>query len=427
MNSWIGPVAAGACVLAVAIAGSAALSGQKADEPWGGVLDEHPRIAYASRPTTDRVAALNQALAAGSRSLRREPQSGYLASVLDALGVPVESQLLVFSKTGVQRTYTGPHTPRAIFFNRSVVVAHVPGAPFLELAAQDPQQGVVFYTLDQTAASPALERRTSCLTCHVSAATLNVPGMIVRSNTVDEGGNVMPQFGSYDVSHETPHPDRWGGWYVTSDPLAIPYAQRAHTGNITFTGGGSTSNQVFVDWLNSAPETRGYLSPQSDIVALLVFDHQMRAINLLTRLNWEARVAAAGTSTAGAPDPAIGKLANELADYLLFLSEQPPSVPLIARDGFAERLEPQALKDKQGRSLAKLDLNTRLMRYPCSYMVYSEAFDGLPEAVKQAVYARIIDVLSSPDQRVSDARVSAADRRATLEILRETKADFPGH
>ena len=96
-------------------------------------------------------------------------------------------------------------------------------------------------------------------------------------------------------------------------PLAIPYAQRAHTGNITFTRGGSTSYQVFVDWLNSAPETRGYLSPQSDIVALLVFDHQMRAINLLTRLNWEARVAAAGTSAARAPEPGIGKLANELA------------------------------------------------------------------------------------------------------------------
>jgi hypothetical protein len=410
----------------MAIAGSAAPSGQKAEEPWGGVLDEHPRIAYASRPTTDRVAKLNQTLAAGGGSLRRDPQTGYLASVLDALGIPVESQLLVFSKTGVQRAYTGPHTPRAIFFDKSVVVAHVPGAPFLELAAHDPQQGVVFYTLDQNTAAPTLRRQTGCLTCHVSATTMNVPGMIVRSNTVDEAGNVMPKFGSYDVSHETPHPDRWGGWYVTSDPLAIPYAQRAHTGNITFSGSGSTSNQVFVDWLNSAPESRGYLSPLSDIVALLVFDHQMRAINLLTRLNWEARVAPAIASTS-VSDPGVRGLANELADYLLFLSEQPPSVPLIARPGFAERLAPQAPKDALGRSLAQLDLTTRLLRYPCSYMVYSEAFDGLPPPVKQAVYARMIEVLSSADTRVSDARVSAADRRAVLEILRATKPDFPGH
>jgi hypothetical protein len=425
MKTWIGPVAAGACALAAAIAGSAAVSGQQGAEPWGGVLDEHPAVAYATRPTTDRVATLSQALSSGARSLRREPQTGYLVPLLEALGVPVESQLLVFSKTGVQRAFTGPHTPRAIFYDRSVVVAHVPGAPFLELAAHDPQQGVVFYTLDQTAVPPVLRRQTSCLTCHVSATTLNVPGMIVRSNTVDEGGNAMPQFGSDDVSHETPHPDRWGGWYVTSDPLAIPYAQRAHTGNITFTTSGSTSNQVFIDWLNSTPEARGYLSPQSDIVALLVFDHQMRAINLLTRLNWEARVAPGGAAAVSSPE--VRTLVNELSDYLLFLTEQPPTVPLIARAGFAEHLAPAAPKDSRGRSLAQLELTTRLLKYPCSYMVYSEAFDGLAAPVKQAVYARIVDTLSSPDRRVGDARVSAADRRAVLEILRETKADFPGH
>jgi hypothetical protein len=426
MKEWIGLALASAGVLGMAIAGRAAAPGRQSGEPWGGVLDEHPRIAYASRPTTDRVAKLNQALVSGARSLRRDPQTGYLAPILEALGVPVESQLLVFSKTGVQRAFTGPHTPRAIFFDPSVVVAHVPGAPVIELAAHDPQQGVVFYTLDQAAEPPVLTRRTSCLTCHVSATTLNVPGMIVRSNTVDEGGNVMPQFGSYDVSHETPHPDRWGGWYVTSDPLAVPYAQRAHTGNITFSGGGSTSNQVFIDWLNSSPETRGYLSPLSDIVALLVFDHQMRAINLLTRLNWEARVASADRDAA-ISDPALRGLANELADYLLFLSEQPPTVPLIARPGFAERLERKAPKDRRGRSFAQLDLEARLLRYPCSYMVYAEAFDGLPPAVKQSVYARMIEVLSSPDRRVGGARVSAADRRAVLEILRDTKPDFPGH
>jgi hypothetical protein len=424
LKRCIGLALASAGVLGMAIAGRAAAPGQKSEEPWGGVLDEHPRIAYASRPTTDRVARLNQALASGTRSLRRDPQTGYVAPILEALGVPVESQLLVFSKTGVQRAYTGPHTPRAIFFDQSVVVAHVPGAPVIELAAHDPQQGVVFYTLDQATAPPVLTRRTSCLTCHVSATTLYVPGMIVRSNTVDEGGNVMPQFGSYDVSHETPHPDRWGGWYVTSDPLAVPYAQRAHTGNITFSRGGSTSNQVFIDWLNSSPETRGYLSPLSDIVALLVFDHQMRAINLLTRLNWEARVAS-DNGTTSVSDPTVRGLVNELADYLLFLGEQPPSVPLIARPGFAERLEPKAPKDRLGRSCAQLDLATRLLRYPCSYMVYSEAFDGLPAAVKQAIYARMADVLSSTDRRVGDARVSVADRRAVLEILRETKPDFP--
>jgi len=423
-TEWFGRALAGAAIAGMAVAGGASVSGQKGTESWGGVLDQHPRIAYRSRPTTDRVARLSQALASGAQSLRREPQTGYLAPILSALGVPVESQLLVFSKTGVQREYTSPHMPRAIFFDQSVVVAHVPGAPVLELAAHDPQQGVVFYTLDQVAEPPVLRRQTSCLACHVSATTMYVPGMIVRSNTVDEGGNLMPRLGSYDVTHATPHPDRWGGWYVTSDPLAVPYAQRAHSGNITFSPNGSTSNQVFIDWLNSEPERRGYLSPQSDIVALLVFDHQMRAMNLLTRLNWEARVAA---DEGGSAVTTVRDLATELADYLLFLSEQPPTVPLIARAGFAEQLAPRAPRDGRGRSLAQLDLTTRLLRYPCSYMVYSDAFDGLPPAVRQAVYARMIDVLSSPDRRLGDARVSAADRQAVLEILRETRPDFPGH
>ena len=120
------------------------------------------------------------------------------------------------------------------------------------------------------------------------------PGLIARSHTVGEDGNILPQTGSQDVNHETPHPDRWGGWFVTSEDAAAAVCAAGTSGNITFSGQGNTSNQVFVDWLNSSPETRGYLSSSSDIVGLLVFDHQMHAINLLTRLNWESRVAASG-------------------------------------------------------------------------------------------------------------------------------------
>jgi hypothetical protein len=413
----------GAAALGMAIATSALTSGQK-QEGWAGVLDEHPSIQYATRLPTDRVTTLNQALARKERSLRRDPRTGYLLPVLEALGVPVESQLLVFSKTGVQRAYTSPHNPRAIFFDESVVVAYVPGSPMIELAAHDPQQGVVFYTLEQAAAAPALIRRTSCLTCHVSASTLDVPGLIVRSNTVGDDGNVLSQFGSYDVTHKTPHPDRWGGWFVTSDLLSVPYAQRAHTGNITFSGRGNTSNQVFIDWLNSAPETRGYLSPLSDIVALLVFDHQMHAINLLTRLNWESRVASTRDHVS-ASDDTLRSLVNALAEYLLFVGEVPPSVALTPRPGFAERLASRTPEDRHGRSLGQLDLVNRLARYPCSYMVYSEAFEGLSPAVKQAVYGRMIGLLAGHDRDARSVRMSAEDRRAVLDILRDTKPDFP--
>src|SRR3977135_1671256 len=148
-GTWRGRLLAGRAGLLMATPGSALMSGQK-PEPWPGVLDEHPSIQYAIRPTTDRVAKLNQALAEGRRSLQRVSRTGYLLPVLEVLGVPAESQLLVFSKTGVQRAYTGPHSPRAIFFNESVVVAYVPGAPVIELAAHDPQQGGLIYSPTQT-------------------------------------------------------------------------------------------------------------------------------------------------------------------------------------------------------------------------------------------------------------------------------------
>src|SRR5262249_41712234 len=162
-------------------------------------------------------------------------------------------------------------------------------------------------------------------------------------------------------------------------------------------------------------------------VSLMVFDHQARAINLLTRLNWESRVVAAG-GRAGTADGTLRPLVGELAEYLLFVGEAPPSIELTPRPGFAERLAAAAPKDWRGRSFADLDLVDRLLKYPCSYMVYSAAFDGLASDVKQAVYQRMIDILSHSDPRAARSRQSAEIRRAVLEILRSTQPDFPsGH
>lgn len=396
-----------------------------------GVLDEHPAIQYADRPTEDRVAALRQTIQSGSAALGFEPQLGFLRAVLDALSIPAESQVLVFSKTGVQRAATSPRTPRAIYFDDSVVVGYIPGARFLELAAHDPQQGVVFYTLDQVAtATPALVRRTSCLTCHVSSNTLDVPGMIHRSQMLDGEGEVMPQLGSTGVDHRTPLAERWGGWFVTGNYTKPPYDGTAHQGNVTVSmhptsGPATRSNEVFIQWLNSAPETRGYLSPDSDIAALMLFDHQMHAVNLMTRLQWEARVA---VSEGGRIDPDRGilrDLVDELADYFLFVGEAPPPSRVTPRAGLADRFRAAATRDRQGRSFRDLDLETRLLRYPCSYMIDTAAFERLPGLVRSAVYRRMWEILSGSDAGARYAHLSTADRRAIIEILRDTKTDLP--
>jgi hypothetical protein len=405
-----------AIALIAAAAACTAISGQSPD-PRSAGLDTNPAIQYAIRPTTDRVNKLAQALAGGVTQLRRDTQTGYLRSLLDAIDVPLESQILVFSKTGAQRAITNPHNPRALFFDESVAIGYVPGAPMIELAAHDPQQGVIFYTLDQTIDAAAPVRRTTCLTCHENRGTLDVPGMIARSHVVGDDGSPLAAGGSIDVDHRTPHPDRWGGWFVTLEGAPPPYSQRGHEGNISFSESGTTSNEVFVSWMNSSPESRGYPSRSSDIVCLMVFDHQMHAINLLTRLNWETRIASNRT--------AAKALVDDLVDYLLFVGEMPPAVPLTVRAGFAAHLSSNTPKDHRGRSLAQLDLDKHLFRYPCSYLVYSAAFDGLATDVKAAIYERMQTVLAGRDTNRKYESLSAADRIAVLEILRDTKLDFP--
>lgn len=422
---WLSMAAA---VLALSLAARAA---DQAPVPFPGMLDEHPAIQYASRPTTDAVARLNGALAAGSRTLAHEPGLGYLRAVLAALDVPAESQLLVFAKSGIQRAFTGPDTPRALYFNPRVVVGYIAGAPAIELAAQDPQQGTIFYTLDQGAtATPRFVRGATCLTCHVAAGTLDVPGPIDRSHRVAADGGLLQRAGpAITVNHTTPHTQRWGGWFVTSSIATPPYQVLGHLGNLTvadYKGGDEpaiVSTHALVRWLDSAPERRGYLSSVSDLAALLVFDHQMHAMNLLTRLNWEWRVAVA-EQRARVDDPAFARRLDEAADYFVFVDEAPPAVEVTPRQGFAERLLAAAPKDGRGRSLAELDLTTRLMRYPLSYMIYTEAFDGLAPEVKAALYQRLLTRLAgAPGPRYAHLRTPQG--RAAAEILRATKRDVP--
>jgi hypothetical protein len=168
-----------------------------------------------------------------------------------------------------------------------------------------------------------------------------------------------------------------------------------------------------------------YPAPHSDIVALLVFDHQMRMMNLLTRIGWDARVALAQhrRDVAGL----MAQAASEVADYMLFVDEVPLVGPISGASGFAQTFAAGGPSDRHGRSLRQLDLSARLMRYPCSYMIYSEAFDLLPVEARDAIYRRPWQILSGADTDAKYAHVGGGDRRAIIKILRDTKKNLPGY
>ena len=372
---------------------------------------DHPAIAYPTSRARDTVAQLNLEIGQDLVHLRFDGPQGYLRALLDALDVPVESQMLVFSKTSLMSQIINPGHPRSIFFNDRVSVAWVPGEPFVEVAAVDPSQGVVFYTLNQTPVyQPRLERRDFCLQCHESYASLGVPGMMVRSVFPSPTGLPVRTLGDYTTDDRSSWKERWGGWYVTGKLVGA-----GHMGNAIFSPSGEPAPAAGFD-------TSAYLSPYSDAVALMVFEHQAHLINLLTRVGWEVRYAQYEGRT-----PDFRAHAAEVVDYLLFADEAPLNGKVEGSSGFTARFEAAGPRDTRGRSLRQFDLEHRLMRYPCSYMIYSAQFDSLPDPAKAAIYQRLWQVLSGTEKSSRYARLSPESRRATVEILRATKTGLPDY
>jgi hypothetical protein len=384
---------------------------------FGGGLN-HPAIEYATRPLRDPIAELNRKIQDGSVQLHFDGGQGYLRSVLDALHVPIESQMMIFSKTSVQAARINPQNPRSLFFNDAVTIGWVRGG-FIEAAALDPQQGVHFYELPQSETEkPQFQRDDRCLSCHESLATLGVPGMLLRSVFTGPDGKALRRFGDFVSDQRSPLAERWGGWYVTGK-----LGRNRHLGNAMVTDRENpeamvTAETLNVDSLRGKLDTVAYLSPYSDIAALMVFEHQMRMTNLITRVGWEVRYAVHEAS------PELRTLlrdtARELVDYLLFIDEAPIDGQIQGTSGFAEKFAAQG-------PLRQLDLEHRLMRYPCSYMIYSEAFESLPVEAKAAVYSRMWQILSGQENSARYARLSTADRKAILEILRKTKPGLPSY
>jgi hypothetical protein len=379
----------------------------------------HPAIGYPGT-SSDRVAQLNRRLLAGEVRLEFDARAGYLRALLAELDIPIESQVALFSGTSLQARLVNAKNPRTIFFNDSTTVAWMAGG-FIEVASLDPRQGANFYILQQAATPvPQLARDTRCLQCHYAASTLGVPGFLVRSIPSTRDGMILPWLGNYTTDHRSPLSERWGGWYVTGG------GGGRHLGNAPVADRTVRDLRVEASNLSVASladrfDTRAYLSPHSDIAALLVFDHQMRMMNLLTRLGWEARILAHERRLTS---PLLDDIVNEVVDYMLFVDEAPLD-PVRRSSAFSDRFSARGPRDSRGRSLRDLDLGRRLFRYPCSYMIYSDAFAALPDSVGNAVYKRLGQVLSGSDASPKYARLGAQDRQAVVEILRETKADLP--
>ena len=381
----------------------------------------------AASAATDPVEELDLRLARGETTLGFHPQWGYLPSLLDELDVPRSSQLLVFSKTSAQFRLISARTPRAIYFNDEIYVGWVPGGRFLEVSTAVPGGTAAFYTLAQEPAErPRLVRDNgACLQCHESRRTLGVPGHLTRS--VFPAPDGLPHFahGTVDVDHATPVDARWGGWFVTG---RIPMR---HRGNAV--GPAGLLGAFEAGRLGRRPseffDPDRYLTPHSDVVAHLVLAHQTRVHNAIAKAGVEARRALAYqqemTELFGAPSESllasvkrrIERPAEQLVRDLLLLDEAQLSGPVRGDSGFAAEFQAREAAGGVRPSLRELDLDSRLFRLRCSFLIQSRAYEELPDRVRRYVEERISAILDGRGSSGSSPHMAASERAVLREVL----------
>jgi hypothetical protein len=399
---------------------------------------EREPIEYSKRTPQNRVSALMADLESGERTLQHEPHFGYLRSLLAELHVPQSSQMLVFSKTSLQRHRISPGAPRSIYFSDDTYVGFCQEGDVLEISTADPELGAVFYTLAQDREAPTkLIRQTdNCLICHASSSTKGVPGHLVRSVYSDGAGFPILSAGSYRTDQTSPLPQRWGGWYVTGT-----HGEQQHLGNLILEGRvephsvDNSAGQNVTD-LASRLNVRRFLTPHSDIVALMVLEHQADAQNYITQAAFSTRQALyyqrALNRELGNPldeirdstRSRIKSACEPLVEYLLFCRETPLTHKITGTGEFASEFSNCGPHDSRGRNLREFDLTRRIFKYPCSYLVYSPSFAALPAEAKDYVFRRISEIVSGVEQSEKFQRLSADDRAAIGEILTETLPDF---
>ena len=391
-----------------------------------------PPIEYGVRPSHDRVARLAEQVASGERVLDPGGE-GLLPGLLRALEISATSQTTVFSRTSFQPRLITTFRPRALYFSDDVYVGYVPASDVIEISAVDADEGMVFYTLTDGEEGPVFQRETHrCLQCHAPTRNGGMPSNLVRSIHPADDGTPVLRAGSRYVDHTTPYQERWGGWYVTGD-----------TGEMTHLG-----NQVLAEEQERLgprpgdhPTLEGLcgLSPYpvdtSDVVALIVLEHQAAAHNALSWAGYESRRAMhyqrelnrelkepVGT-TVRSTERRLDAAAKKLIRAFLLADEAQLPNSVGKGSAFAAVFQAAGPSDSKGRSLRDLDLEKRLFRYPLSYLIYSEAFAGLPDRLSERVWRKLWQVLNDDQLSADDPHLEDVDRAAILEILKET---WPG-
>lgn len=404
---------------------------------------EHEPIRYSESTPNNPVSELLKKIESGNHGLDMSGEKEFLLSVLKALDVPMETQMLVYSKTSLQNDLITPTKPRALYFSDDCYVGWVQGGD-IEIIVSDDTLGAVFYRFRVPHPFPAefkiekdrpvIERSRGCLTCHGGTRTNNYPGMMVRSVRADDIGSPIYSAGTHFTDHASPLSERWGGWFVTGKADGP-----RHMGNLVYSeteDGGAEVAKDFGMQLNSLDDvidTDPYLENRSDIVALMVLEHQVMVHNALIKAQFSTRTLLhrnreLAKLTGDDPDKlsettqrVVNGLAQEILDAMLFRNEAPlTGWGVEGSEVFKEAFEAREPHASGGGSLRDMHLLSRMFRTRMSYMIYSRSFDALPVEVKDVFYKKLWDTLNDDEDEMK-----SRERHRIIEILKETKPGLP--
>jgi hypothetical protein len=379
---------------------------------------------YWERTPKDAFARVKDDLESGRIPLDRNSESAFLESLLRALEIPPSSQLLVFSTSSLQIRLISPEAPRGLYFNEEIYLGYVQRGR-IEVIALDPELGSIFYIFDIPREDEPLriERSDRCMNCHAGTETGYVPGLLVKSVIPGPNRGSLVTFREDSLGHGVPLQDRFGGWYLTGE-----LGTTNHWANVT--------GRLFQGELTTYPITPGvtfdfakYPAPTSDVFAHLVHEHQAGAVNLITDFTYRARFALHEGSGVLSEEAArqLDDSAERLLRYLLFADEVPLPAGGVKGDA---RFQADFLRNRKpagdGSSLKDFDLQTRLFRNRCSYMIYSPMIAALPSTIKERLYAKL-DRALDPDQDTGlGSHLPPEEKRQIRRILQETLTDYPG-
>ena len=401
---------------------------------------EQPPINYSQTEPRDAVSRLKARIAVGELKIEGGEKE-VVRAILKALRIPIDSQILVFSKTSFQRSRINPGHPRALFYTDNCYVGWVPGG-LAEVTTIDPVLGPVFYSVDPRGlvgpARPEFKRDADCMGCHGGSFVRGIPGVFARSVYPDENGEPLLRQGTEIVDYRTPFEERWGGWFVTGT-----HGKTLHRGNVFASEKGSQlvfdpARGANLNNLSSFFDASDYLTTGSDIVSLMVFEHQTAMQNVLTRAGMTCRRMLDYQKNLehdlGEPvgeDPHYDSVksvfdssAREVVDTLLFKDEAVIPERVEGSAAFQKAFGANAPRAGDGSSLKDLLISVRLFKNRCGYLIYSESFLALPRQLKSRIYSRLAQALKpeNPDPRYN--YLAAEERARIVFILRQTHPEL---